>query len=265
MGHARNPVFAVSGLPVARCADGADFAGFEVAQEQDDGGCADIERSAVQPAADARPQLNDAPACMDSRGHRSALCRNRAPARNRRARRGRWSVPALWRCAGQRLANARRQRPDRLIGWPRDIERDARNQRLRRDAGDGVRLARRRLRGLAFGRDVDGNVSHEPAPCKQGGMRGHRCLPGSSSCSCGVTSESARPGVSASGKTTRQVPICPCRRTPTLSPMPDCHAANSSVLPSGTRTLRAPGSKVTDTGGDPAHCRTCSGRVGSLA
>ena len=50
--------------------------------------------------------------------------------------------------------------------------------------------------------------------------------------------------------------------------MPDCHAATSSVLPSGTRTLRAPGSKVTETDGilltaEPAQARPPAGNLPS--
>ena len=63
------------------------------------------------------------------------------------------------RGAGQCFADARGERPDRLVIRSRDIDRDARHGWSHGDAGDGIRLARRGLRGLAFRGNVNNRVA----------------------------------------------------------------------------------------------------------
>src|ERR1035437_5869502 len=72
-------------------------------------------------------------------------------------------------------------------------------------------------------------------------------LKGSSAASCLVTSETLAADEAACSNCTRQVPHLPWPPHTDLIAIPDCHAANSKLLPSSTRTLRAPGSNVTAT------------------
>src|ERR1039458_551877 len=70
-------------------------------------------------------------------------------------------------------------------------------------------------------------------------------LTGSSAASCLVTSETGPAAEATCSNCTRQVPHLPRPPHTDLIAIPDCHAANSKLLPSSTRTHRAPGSNVT--------------------
>src|SRR5271169_1301573 len=70
-------------------------------------------------------------------------------------------------------------------------------------------------------------------------------LTGSSAASCLVTSETVPAAEATCSNCTRQVPHLPRPPHTDLIAIPDCHAANSKLLPSSTRTHRAPGSNVT--------------------